>query len=263
MRGLLQNGGTAWGVMAFEFFTPGLCSVLAAGGADFVFLDMEHSGAGIDTIKAQCAFARAANIAPLVRVPYCERHLVTATLDAGAAGIMVPMVETPDQAAAFASWCRYRPEGTRGLAFGVAHDAYRARPVADAMADANASVMVIPLIESARGIDNAEAILSVPGVDLGWLGHYDLSDSLGCVGQFGDPRYRAAEATLIAAAECTGKPLGWLAADAVAAKAALARGYRCLCLGTDVALLRDALTRELRAAKTINDTGKETGHEPT
>ena len=249
VKAALQRGGTSWGTMAFEFFTPGLCGVLAAAGADFVFLDMEHSGAGIDTIKAQCAFARGAGITPLVRMPYCERALVTATLDAGAAGIMAPMVETAEQAAAFASWCRYRPEGTRGLAFGIAHDAYRARPAAEAMATANAAVMVIPLIESARGIDNAEAILAVPGVDLGWLGHFDLSDSLGCVGVFDDPRYRAAEAKLLAAAERTGKPLGWLAADAVAAKAALRRGYRCLCLGTDVALMRDALAGALTAAR--------------
>ena len=147
VKAALRQGQTAWGVMAFEFFTPGLSAVLAAAGADFVFLDMEHSGAGIDTIKAQCAFARAAAITPLVRVPFCERHLVTATLDAGAAGIMAPMVETAEQAAAFAAWCRYRPEGTRGLAFGVAHDAYRGRPARESMAAANAEVMVIPLIE--------------------------------------------------------------------------------------------------------------------
>ena len=101
VKAALQRGGTSWGTMAFEFFTPGLCGVLAAAGADFVFLDMEHSGAGIDTIKAQCAFARGAGITPLVRVPYCERAMVTATLDAGAAGIMAPMVETAEQATAF------------------------------------------------------------------------------------------------------------------------------------------------------------------
>ncbi|MBS0559303.1 MAG: aldolase [Proteobacteria bacterium] len=249
VKTLLGRGETAWGVMAFEFFTPGLCAVLAAGGADFVFLDMEHSGAGIDTIKAQCAFARGAGIAPLVRVPYCERHLVTATLDAGAAGIMAPMVETPEQAAALASWCRYRPEGTRGLAFGVAHDAYRGGAADAAMARANAAVMAIPLIESERGIRNAEAVLAVPGIDLGWLGHYDLSDSLGCVGDFADPRYAAAERALLAAAAKAGKPMGWLAGDAEAAKGALARGYRCLCLGTDVALMRDAFAAMLADAR--------------
>jgi 2-keto-3-deoxy-L-rhamnonate aldolase RhmA len=250
MKQILQGGGTSWGVMAFEFFTPGLSAVLAAAGAEFVFLDMEHSGAGIDTIKAQCAFARAAGITPLVRVPYCERHLVTVTLDAGAAGIMVPMLETAEQAQAFVSWCRYRPEGTRGLAFGVAaHDAYRVQPVPQAMAAANASVLTIPLIESARGIDNADAILAVPGIDLPWLGHYDLSDSLGCVGDFADQRYLGAEARLIASAKRAGKPLGRLVGNAAGARAAVAQGFRCICLGTDVSLLRDALSGALTEAK--------------
>jgi 2-keto-3-deoxy-L-rhamnonate aldolase RhmA len=249
IKTILHKGGTAWGTMAFEFFTPGLCETLAAAGADFVFLDMEHSGIGIETIKAQCIFARGAGIAPLVRVPTCERYLVTSVLDAGAAGIMVPMVETEQQAAALASWCRYRPAGTRGLAFGVAHDAYRASAPIAAMAATNDTVMAIPLIESARGIAAADAILAVPGIDLGWLGHYDLSDSLGCVGAFDDPRYVAAEAALRAAATRTGKPLGWLAADPTAARAAVARGYRCLCLGTDVALLRGAFTDALTTAR--------------
>jgi 2-keto-3-deoxy-L-rhamnonate aldolase RhmA len=109
--------------------------------------------------------------------------------------------------------------------------------------------MAIPLIESARGIAAAEAILSVPGIDLGWLGHYDLSDSLGCVGAFDDPRYVAAEATLRAAASRAATPLGWLAGDATLARAAVARGYRCLCLGTDVALLRGAFTDALASAR--------------
>lgn len=249
VRDLLRDGKVAWGTMAFEFFTPGLCETLAAAGADFVFLDMEHSGAGIDTIKAQCIFARGAGISPLVRVPACERHLVTTVLDAGAAGIMVPMIETAQQAASLAEWCRYRPTGTRGLAFGMAHDAYRADAPAAVMKAANDAVMAIPLIESARGIDNAAAILSVPGIDLGWLGHYDLSDSLGCIGAFDDPRYVAAEAAFRAAAAAAGKPVGWLAGTAALARDAVAKGYQVLCLNTDIGLLRDAFTTTLAAAR--------------
>lgn len=249
VRDLLRDRKVAWGTMAFEFFTPGLCETLAAAGADFVFLDMEHSGAGIDTIKAQCIFARGAGISPLVRVPACERHLVTTVLDAGAAGIMVPMIETAQQAASLAEWCRYRPTGTRGLAFGMAHDAYRADAPAAVMKAANAAVMAIPLIESARGIDNASAILSVPGIDLGWLGHYDLSDSLGCIGAFDDPRYVAAEAAFRAAAAAAGKPVGWLAGTAALARDAVAKGYQVLCLNTDIGLLRDAFTTTLAAAR--------------
>jgi len=94
--------------MAFEFFTPGLMAVLAEAGADFVLLDTEHSG--IDTIKIQIAASRGLDIVPMVRVPGCHYHLTAPVLDAGAMGIMVPMVETAAQARQIASWCRYHPE---------------------------------------------------------------------------------------------------------------------------------------------------------
>jgi 2-keto-3-deoxy-L-rhamnonate aldolase RhmA len=249
VRERLRAGGTSFGVMAFEFFTPGLAPVLSDAGAEFVLLDMEHSGVSIDTIKAQIAYAHGAGIVPLVRVPSCVYHLIAPVLDAGALGIMAPMVETRAQAEELAAACRYRPEGRRGLAFGVAHDRYSGGAAAPKMRAANDAILAIALIESARGVDNAAEILATPGIDLGWLGHYDLSDSLGCPEAFDDPRYRAAEARLLAAAAGANKPLGWLVATGDAARAALARGFKCICIGHEVAVLRQALAREFAAAR--------------
>ena len=249
VRRRLLAGGTAFGVMAFEFFTPGLAPVLAAAGADFVLLDMEHSGAGIDTMKAQIAFAHGAGIVPMVRVPSCTYTHIATVLDAGALGIMAPLVETREQAQALADACRYRPQGRRGLGFGVSHDRFTggaARPKMDA---ANEAILTIALIESQRGVDNADAIFATPGLDLGWLGHYDLSDSLGCAEQFDDPRYVAAEGKLIAAARHAGKPLGWLVPSGEAARRALQRGFRCICIGHEVGVLRHALAREFAVAR--------------
>jgi 2-keto-3-deoxy-L-rhamnonate aldolase RhmA len=249
VRARLTRGESAFGVMAFEFFTPGLAPVLAASGAQFVLLDMEHSGASIETIKAQIAYAHGAGIVPMVRVPGCAYHLIAPVLDAGAMGIMAPMIETRDQAEALVAACRYRPLGRRGLGFGVAHDSYTAGAALPKMEAANDAILTIALIESARGVDNAESILSVPELDLGWLGHYDLSDSLGCAEDFADPRYRDAEARLLAAADATGKPLGWLVPSGEEAQVALARGFRCICIGHEVAVLRNALTREFAHAR--------------
>jgi 2-keto-3-deoxy-L-rhamnonate aldolase RhmA len=249
VRAKLLTGGVAHGVMAFEFFTPGLAPVLAAAGAEFVLLDMEHSGAGIETMKSQIAHAHGAGIVPMVRVPGQAYHLVAPVLDAGALGIMVPMVETREQAEALVDACRYRPLGRRGLGFGVAHDRYAAGAAVPKMASANQAVLTIALIESARGIDNAEAILATPGLDLAWLGHYDLSDSLGCVEAFADPRYCEAEARLLAAAKAAGKPLGWLVLTGADAQRAEQRGFRCLCIGHEVGVFRNALAREFAAAR--------------
>ncbi|HVF65219.1 MAG TPA: aldolase/citrate lyase family protein [Casimicrobiaceae bacterium] len=249
VRERLRAGGNAFGVMAFEFFTPGLSPLLAAAGADFVLLDMEHSGASLETVKAQIAYAHGAGIVPMVRVRACAYEQIAPVLDAGALGIMAPMIETREQAELLVGACRYRPEGRRGLGFGVAHDSYTAGAARPKMQAANDAILTIALIESARGVENAESILSVPGLDLGWLGHYDLSDSLGCVETFDDPRYRGAEQRLIAAATAAKKPLGWLVPGGEEARIAQARGFRCICIGHEVAVLRDALAHAFARAR--------------
>ncbi len=249
VRDRLRAGGTAFGVMALEFFTPGLAPVLAASGADFVLLDMEHSGVSIETIKAQIAYAHGAGIVPMVRVPSCQYHLIAPVLDAGALGIMTPLMETREQAETLVAACRYRPEGRRGLGFSVAHDRYTGGTASPKMRAANDAILTIALVESARGVDNAEGILGTSGLDLGWIGHYDLSDSLGCVEDFDNPRYREAVSRLEAAAARAKVPLGWLVPNGAAARAALERGYRCICIGHEVAVLRTALANEFALAR--------------
>src|SRR4029077_7359683 len=94
LRARLREGKAVYGMFAVEFFSPGLCQIAANAGADFVLFDMEHGGVGIDVLKAQFAFARGTGITPLVRVPALHYHLIAPVLDAGAMGIMVPMLET-------------------------------------------------------------------------------------------------------------------------------------------------------------------------
>lgn len=249
VRQKLLAGGTVFGTMAFDFFTPGLCPTLAAAGAEFVIFCQEHGGVGIDTIKAQVRYAKAAGIAPFVRVARCERHLVSTVLDAGVTGVMVPFMESAAQAEEFVSWCRYRPEGVRGLAFGFAHDDYEEGAVVPKMAAANAAILTIGLIESAKGAENAGEILATPGLDLGWIGHFDLSNSLGLTEQFDHPAYQAAVAGIEAAAKAAGKPLGWLAGTTAAGKDGLARGFRAIAVDNDVGLLRTALKNGISALK--------------
>ncbi len=199
VRQRLREGGNAYGIMAAEFFTPGFCQIAAGCGAEFIIFDQEHGAVGIDTLKAQIAFARGVGIAPFVRVPGLAYHLIAPVLDAGAFGIMVPMIETAAQAENLAKWCRYRPEGVRGLGFGVGHDDYDRGDVVPKMKAANERTLVIALIETATGIENADAILAVPGIDVGWLGHYDLTNTMGITAEFDHPRFNAAVDALLAA----------------------------------------------------------------
>jgi 2-dehydro-3-deoxyglucarate aldolase/4-hydroxy-2-oxoheptanedioate aldolase len=187
-----------------------------------------------------------------VRVPGCHYHLIAPVLDAGAMGIMVPMVESPAQAQQIASWCRYGPEGVRGVAFGMSHDDYGSGDVVQKLREANERTLVIVLIETAAGIANAEGIMAVDGVDLGWLGHFDLTTSMGIPGQFEHPDFLAAVDRLITACRAHGKPAGVLAGSVEAAEAWRTRGFRVFAYGTDISLLqqslRDGLVR-LRAGE--------------
>ena len=131
----------------------------------------------------------------------------------------------------------------------MAHDRYTGGPALPKMTAANEAVMTIALIESAKGVEQCEEIAAVPGLDMLWLGHFDLSDSLGIPGSFDDPRYIAAAARLRDAARAAGKPIGWVAADAAQAQAALAAGFRCVCIGHEVMFLREALSTAFAQAR--------------
>ncbi len=250
VRRKLMAGETVYGIMAAEFFTPGFCQIAANAGAEYAIFDMEHGGVGIDTLKTQFALARGTGLVPLVRIPGHAYHLVAPLLDAGAMGIMEPMVETAEQAAELAAWCRYRPLGRRGVGFSVGHDDYGLEPVPPRMAAANARTLVIPLIETARGIANAEAIMATPGIDLGWMGHYDLTDSMGITAQFDRPEFQAALDRFLFACATAGKPAGVIGTNVPMVRDWRARGFRCLCYGTDVTVFQTALAAalaELRA----------------
>jgi 2-keto-3-deoxy-L-rhamnonate aldolase RhmA len=245
----LAEGGHAFGAMVFEFFSPGMPQIIRAAGAEFAIFDMEHSGAGIETIKAQLAACRGIGLAPCVRVPATQYHFIARCLDAGAMGLMVPMVESAAQAREIVSYAHYPPHGMRGAAFGVAHDDYEPGPVADKIAAARARTQVIALIETPRGVEAADEIAAVDGVDVLWLGHFDLTNFMGIPAQFGDPRYLAAVQGIVAAADRHGKVAGFMAADETWARDYIGHGFRMMAYGLDSLLYQRALTQGLGAMR--------------
>jgi len=204
----LAAGGAAFGTMAFEFFTPSLAQIVKAAGADFILYDMEHSGVGVETMKAQFASCRGIGLPAFARVPATQYHFIARMLDVGALGIMVPMVETREQAELIVSCTRYPPTGRRGAAFGFAHDDYLGGSVAEKIAIAHERTLVICLIETELGIRNIDKIAAVPGVDVLLIGTNDLSLEMGIAGQYGDPKVVQAYETVLAACRKHGKHLG-------------------------------------------------------
>lgn len=246
LRQRLLDGEQVLGTMAFEFFTPGLIPLLKAAGCAYVVLDMEHSGAGIETIKHQIAASRGLGIETWVRVRDKSYGTVAGLLDAGAKGIMAPMVETAAEAEDLVAWARYRPEGKRGLAFGVAHDAYRGNDPLGRMQESNAETVMIALIESKRGIENVGEILAVPGMDIGWLGHFDLTNDMGITAEFDHPDFLAAVDQLAAAGRKHQKALGVVDGNVEMVRKLAAKGFNVLGFANDVTALRTAMAKGLR-----------------
>ncbi len=243
----LAAGGRAFGSMVFEFFTPGMPRIAANAGAEFALYCMEHTGAGFETLKPQFALCRALGVVPLARVPATEYHFIARALDCGALGVMVPLVDSAEQAELIVSCTRYPPDGRRGAAFGFAHDDYEGGDVVDKIRMIHGRTLVIAMIETRKGLEQVEAIAAVPGVDVLWLGHFDLTNFLGIPGQFSHPQYREAVKRIVAAAERNGKAAGYMAADEALGREYLGHGFRMIATGTDQGMLQAAMQRNLDA----------------
>lgn len=250
LKSLARSGELAAGTFLVEFVTPGIGHVLAAAGCDFAFLDMEHSGFSTETVKAALRYLEAGGVPALVRVPSRDRHDISRLADVGAEGVMVPLVGTAEVARAAVEALKYPPEGKRGVALGIAHDRYRSPSTpAAGLAAANARTTLFILIETAEGVENVEAIAAVPGLDALWVGHFDLSASLGIPGEFAHPRFRAATERICAAARARGLGLGRLVASPAEAEQAWRDGFRMLAWSGDVWLLQQALARGLEGLR--------------
>ncbi len=237
LRQRAMNGEPVPGAMVFEFFTPGIAQILKLAGCEYAIYDMEHAGFSFPELKAQCAHCRGLGIAPMVRVPRGEYHFLARALDVGAQGVMVPMVDSADQAHAIAEATHYPPSGRRGAAFGFPHDDYEPGDPAAKMKAANARNLVIAQIETERGLAEVEAIAAVDGIDCLWLGHFDLTNFLGIPGQFEHPRYLEAVQRIVAAGRAHRKALGFMAADAALAGQYRKLGFNMIAAGTDQAIL--------------------------
>jgi 2-dehydro-3-deoxyglucarate aldolase/4-hydroxy-2-oxoheptanedioate aldolase len=245
----LQAGGTALGTFVFEFSSTGMAQIVSAAGADFVLFDMEHSGWGMETIRTLLATSKAASAVPVVRVPATDYQFIARVLDVGARGIMVPMVEDAAQAERLVRAAKYPPEGRRGSAFGVAHDDYVLGDVPATMKQCNDEVLLIAQIETESGLENVDAIAAVPGIDVLWVGLFDLTNFLGIPQQWDHPRVTEAIRKTVEAANRHKKTAAVLVFSVAEGKQRLAEGFRCLAYGGDIGLYQQALAQGLKALR--------------
>jgi 2-keto-3-deoxy-L-rhamnonate aldolase RhmA len=233
-----------------EFATPGIGHIMKSAGCDFVLFDMEHSGFGFETVKSAVRYMQAADLPMICRVPSKEYHHIARACDMGAEGIMLPMVGSAAEAKRIVDSMKYVPQGMRGVALQVAHDDYRPGPTKDKLAAANQRTTLFAQIETAEGVENADEIAALDGVDALWVGHFDLSASLGIPGEFEHERFRQAIDRVIAATRKHHKGLGRLVPNVAQGLDLYKAGFDFICYSGDVWVLHNALKEAVEALRT-------------
>ena len=240
LRARLLNGDVILGQMVLELFTPGIGPMLAASGLDFVLYDMEHGRCDIAQVGEMIASCRGSDIAPWVRVPDFNFRPLSRVLDLGARGVMVPRVETRAQAQEIVAQLKYPPQGVRGVALGVAHDLYHASG-SEFFAKANEETVVIIQLESTKAFQNIEEILSVPGIDVAWLGHYDLTVSMGIPLQFNHPRLQTAVDAMFDCCLRNHVAPAFITTTPESTEHWIQQGLRVVSLGTDIGIFQSGI----------------------
>ena len=238
LRQALHSGGAVVGTW-LQTASPVVAELLAAVGFDFIAVDAEHSAVDVPQALALFQAIRAGNpaCAPLVRVPGHDYATVKRYMDAGAAGVIAPLINTPAQAAEVVSAVKYPPDGRRGVGF-ARSNAYGMDLDGAVIAD-NAHTVVCVQIEHADGAAAAAAIVATPGVDAVFIGPYDLSASLGVMGQFDHPLMVTARRRILAAAAAAGVAAGIhvIRPDPEEVLSRAAEGYRLIAYSLDTTML--------------------------
>ena len=170
----LRNGQLVFGLLVRLNCTIEMARVAEACDHDFLFLDMQHAGMSMETATKVCHAALGTTVTPLVRVPAKQAHEAPRLLDNGAMGIVAPDVETAEEARHLVSVCRFPPLGRRSVAAGYPQFGYEPMPIADACRLHNRNTMLVAMIESGKGVENADEIAAVEGIDVIHVGSNDL-----------------------------------------------------------------------------------------
>jgi 2-keto-3-deoxy-L-rhamnonate aldolase RhmA len=242
----ISERGVAAGAMLFEFDTPGVMRILAAAGVDFAIFDLEHTAWDAGTLRTLFAAGRDTGVHTITRVIRAQYPLIASALDAGSRGVMAPMLESRAEAELLVESAKYPPLGHRG--FGVLFSDVLADGPQAYTERANRDTIVIAQIESPAGIENADAIVGVPGVDIVWLGQFDLTLALGIPGQFDHPAFTESVDHLLAVCRRHRKPLGQLIASPAEGQALRQRGFQVLAYA-DVWVFERALRDGLDALR--------------
>lgn len=248
----LKEGKTVVGVTVTAA-NPDVAATLANAGFDFLWIEMEHSPLTLESVRSMILATRGLKAVPITRVPINEPWLAKRVLDIGSLGVIFPFTSTRELAEQAVKSCKYPPLGVRGFGPGMATSRW-AMSGSDYVKFANENVLVVTIIEQKQAIDNLDAIASVPGIDVLFIGANDLSFSLGVGGKLNDPLVEDAVAKVLAAGKKYGIPVGYPAGAPTEINKRIAQGFRFFQASSDLGLMmsgaRDLLSKIQRRDST-------------
>ena len=260
LRGLWQQGQAAFGLWT-GLADPAVAELLATSPFDYVCIDLQHGVPTFSELPHMLQAMRAAGRAPIVRVPANESATIMRALDVGACAVLVPMVNTAEDAARAVAACRFPPEGERswGPMWGDVRDDGALPPE-----EQNAAAICIVMVETKQGFENLEAIASVPGLDGIYIGPNDLALSCG----YGRETYRTSSDVdalilrIVTTCDAHGIVSGLHCSDVEMAAHWAGRGAQLLTSATDTTLLRGAINRAWQGLEELTDLAAGRGTAP-
>lgn len=207
-RAKLEQDQLSLGVGVRLARTVDIAKAMATAGFDWLFIDLEHGSMPLDIAAQISVAALDAGIAPIVRVPHEQYAMATRALDNGALGIVMPHVDTAEEARMVVDKLRFPPIGHRSVAGNYAQLAFKSIPTRDAAPEINAATLLAVMLETPHAIENAEAIAAVDGIDVLLIGTNDLCAEMGIPSEFEHERVAQCYARVIAAARKHGKWAG-------------------------------------------------------
>lgn len=224
--------------------SPAVSEILADVGYDFVIIDTEHGPLSVESAMAHMQALGKGPCVPLIRVAWNEMALIKRALDIGAYGVVVPMVNTAEEAMRAVAYSKYPPLGTRG--FGASRATTYGRDMKSYLDKANEEVLLFVQVEDIRAVENVEEIVAVPGLDGIFIGPGDLAASMGHMGNWGHPDVKEAIDKAIKAGVDAGLFVGIWADTPAAAKERIAQGCRLIAVSLDTIMFIQAASAILR-----------------
>jgi 4-hydroxy-2-oxoheptanedioate aldolase len=219
--------------------SPSVMNAIGHSGVDFIITDMEHGPMSMETVEAQLYATESAGCSPVVRIGEANEQTILHALEIGAQSIMVSHVSTPEEASFIVRSAKYYPEGERGLSPFTRNHGYSDENMAEKLRLANEQIFVGVLVEGAEGLNNLENICAVEGLDIVYLGIYDISQSVGVAGDVTNPKVTKIVRDCVKVINEKGKIAGSVARDRDYIQLLVETGFRFISYRVDAAVLRE------------------------